>query len=302
MKKPKPPLVVGPYVHPPVWGGLAYHAPLRLLAVTKTGVLAWIYAGSMWGGALSGTEAVKGALSFIPFEPGTQTPTRSGAGKELHDGGRLSQEVLNNKRAEIEACLGAGRFQYLHARKCVLFDGAEVPQGSYLPKPKPAKKIAAATDLDATALRAVCEQLRDYSASHIESGWVPLKFKIGEVPVGARVARGFGVGEGRLIFRLETQTAASQHAATVSELRAKLKTLLASFRADVPVVHGQPLVSIEVRFTESDASAAAWTEENVHAVRKAVAAVFPGRAVRVVPSFDPLLLTLAVTKSSRVQQ
>ena len=42
MKKPKLPLVVGPYVHPPVWGGLSYHAPLRLLAVTKTGVLAWI--------------------------------------------------------------------------------------------------------------------------------------------------------------------------------------------------------------------------------------------------------------------
>lgn len=297
MNKPKPPLVVGPYVHPSVWGGLAYHAPLRLLAVTKAGVLAWIYAGSTWGGALSGTETVRGRLAFVPFEVGTQDPVRSGIDTELHDGGRLSHDVLLNKRAEIEACLGANRFQYLHIRKCVLFDGAAVPPGAYLPKPKPAKKIAAATDLDVTALCAVCEQLRDCAAK-AEFTWVPLKFSMGGADVSARVAANFGERGGRLIFRLETQTASTQYASTVAELRATLKEMLDKFLAGVPVVHGQPLVNIEARFTSSEATAVSWTEAHMHAVRKVASKVFAGYSVRLGPSFDPLLLTLQVAKSS----
>lgn len=291
------PVVVEPYVHPKVWGPCSYHAEMRLLAVTARGVLVWIYAGSMWGGALSGAESVPGSLSFLQFQSGTQT-----AGSEavhVHEGGRLSRALLDTYRERIDQLLGTERAALLSVNQCVLFDGVSLPPGAYLPTARTLAKPKSVvpTDIDPAEVLAVCEHLKEYAAGARPPGKVPAQFTLGGVPVSLQVGRGFGSPIERLWFRIETQTAADQYEADVTALREKLKAYLAAFRAEVPVYHGKPLVELEVRFSPSDATAVSWTEGHVTVVRNAVSTVLSCALPKVLPSNNPLVLALAVKSS-----
>jgi len=291
------PHVVGPYVHPREWGGMNFAADMRLLAVTQHGVLVWVYAGTMWGGALSGTVPVPGELLYLPFVEGTQVPN-SAEHTRIHEGGRLSQELLATYRAQIDSLLGDGRTALLDPRKCVLFDGVGVPPDSVIPPPKVAATAAVPNDLDKAAVRATCAAIGAVIAQTVESATVPSAITVNGVGVTVKVTRPFRATDYRVRLTLDASAAADLHADEVDALRAKLKTLLDEYRALVPVVYGAPLVAVEARFSPSKAVPACWTPAHSAAIRKALARECKEWRVAVVSTDDPLLLLVTCTKPS----
>lgn len=298
MKPSKPePRVVGPFVHPREWGGMLFAADMRLLAVTLRGALVWVYAGSMWGGALSGTVPVPGELLYLPFKEGTQVPT-SNAHTRLHEGGRLSKELLATYQEQIDEWLGKGRAQLVDSRKCVLFDGVDIPPGSVLPEPKSAGSSGVPDDIDLDAVRETCAAIAAVIAQNGEATSIPSTITVNGVGVQVKVSRPFRATDYRVRFQLDTQPAATLHPDLVEAQRDKLKALLAEYRAQVPVVYGAPLVSVEARFSPSNAVLASWTSEHGAAIRKALARECKEWRVAAVSTDDPLLLIVMCTKPS----
>lgn len=293
---PVAPQVLGPYVHPKVWGGHGFVSELRLLAVTPQGALVWIYAGSSWGGTRSGMEPCPAQLEYVALTD--HAPSNFVGHKTIHEGGRLTAALLETHRAAIEAHIGAGNGALLHPRKCVLLDGATLPAKAYLPDPAPSKPaLPVPPDIDPAAVRAALGKVRELAAATpAQRVTLPAAFKLGAVDV--RLVFMPGKTTHSLAAILDTRLARDEFETELLALRDRCVAALAALRATIPERHGAPLATLEVEFIPSRAAAATWTPGHVAVVRKLARDVFGAARAEADVHSEGLRLSVALTTDS----